>query len=81
MTNEGFILSNKNRQAVLLELAAGESDAHRIAKKHHLIPRAVDQAVDDLQGEGLVATEGDGLALTEEGVRLAGGLKKTEHLG
>jgi len=35
--DEGFILSNKYRRSIFDELASGETDINRIAKKHRII--------------------------------------------
>lgn len=80
MTNEGFILENKNRKAVFQELASGETDPERIAKKHHLIERVVDQVLEDLVGEDLVTQGADGYELTDEGESLARELKNQERI-
>lgn len=80
MTNEGFILENKNRKAVFQELASGETDPERIAKKHHLIERVVDQVLDDLVDEELVEQDGGGYELTDEGESLARELKNQEQI-
>lgn len=80
MTNEGFILENKNRKAVFQELASGETDAERIAKKHHLIERVVEQVLEDLVDEELAEQGGDGYELTDEGESLARELKNQERI-
>lgn len=80
MTNEGFILENKNRKAVFQELASGETDPERIAKKHHLIERVVDQVLDDLVEEELAEEDGGGYELTDEGESLARELKNQEQI-
>lgn len=71
--NDAFIESDKFRKAVFTEIVAGESDPERIAKKHHLIQRAVDRAVEDLEGHELIETsdDGDGYVLTDKGERYA----------
>jgi predicted transcriptional regulator len=81
MTSEGFILENKNRKAVFQELASGETDPERIAKKHHLIERVVDQVLEDLAGEDLITgDDAEGYELTDEGESLARELKNQERL-
>ena len=45
--NEGFILSNKYRRAIFDELAAGETNIQRIAKKHRIIQTVAQRVVDD----------------------------------
>lgn len=69
--NDAFIESDKFRKAVFTEIVAGESDPERIAKKHHLIQRAVDRAVDDLVGHDLIEETDDGYVLTDKGDRYA----------
>jgi len=41
--DEGYILSNKYRRAIFDELASGESDIRRIAKKHRIVSSIVDK--------------------------------------
>lgn len=65
--NDAFVESDKFRKAVFTEIAAGESDPERIAKKHHLIQPAVDRAVDDLQERELIEETDDGYELTDKG--------------
>lgn len=69
--NDAFIESDKFRKAVFTEISAGESDPERIAKKHHLIKRAVDRAVGDLEEHDLIEDGGDGYELTDKGERYA----------
>lgn len=76
--NDAFVESDKFRRAVFTEIAAGESDPERIAKKHHLIDRAVDRAVDDLVDHGLIEAGDDGYQLTEEGERYAEDRKRRD---
>ncbi len=78
--NEGFILSNKIRKAVFIEVASGEKRAERIAKKQHLIERAVKSAVEELKEHGIIEEGEDGLKLTEEGVKLYAKMKGKEEL-
>lgn len=69
--NDAFVESDKFRKAVFTEMAAGESDPERIAKKHHLIQPAVNRAVDDLEDHGLIEETDDGYELTDKGERYA----------
>ncbi|HVL47844.1 MAG TPA: hypothetical protein VM889_04750 [Candidatus Thermoplasmatota archaeon] len=78
--NEGFVVSDKNRRAVFVELVAGETDIDRIVKKHRLIRRAAERALEDLRGEGIVAKNGAALKLTAEGEKLAVDLKRKDLL-
>ncbi len=77
--NDAFVESDKFRKAVFTEIAAGESDPSRIAKKHHLIERAVDRAVEDLVDHDLIEADGeDGYRLTDEGERYAEDRKRRD---
>lgn len=69
MAEDAFVESHKFRRVVWQELVAGESDPERIAKKQHLVDRAVESALDDLEEHGLVEETDDGYELTEEGER------------
>lgn len=77
---EGFILSNKHRKAVFQEIAAGETSARTIAKKHRLHPAMVENAVSDLRQENLITGDSDSLALTEQGKKAFAGLKSSDAL-
>ncbi len=77
--NDAFVESDKFRKAVFTEIAAGESDPERIAKKHHLIQRAVERAVDDLVDHDLIEEAGDdGYQLTDEGEKYAEDRKRRD---
>lgn len=66
--HDAFIESDKFRRAVFAELAAGETEIARIAKKHHIVARAADRAAEDLAKHGLAKKMKDGhYELTEEG--------------
>lgn len=65
--NDAFVESDKFRRAVFTEIAAGESDPDRIAKKHHLVKPAVKRAVQDLVDHELIEETDDGLQLTDQG--------------
>jgi Mn-dependent DtxR family transcriptional regulator len=79
MAKDGFVESHKFRRVVWQELVNGESDPERIAKKQHLVQRAVDKALDDLEEEGLVTSEEDGYELTDEGEAYEADRKKRER--
>ncbi|RLF35493.1 MAG: hypothetical protein DRN08_02950 [Thermoplasmata archaeon] len=68
--DEGFILSNKYRKAVLYELASGEYDIGRIAKKHHIIPMIVRRVVDEFVEGGVLEKNGSRYILTRKGEKL-----------
>jgi len=74
---EGFILSNKFRKAVFLEVAAGGKYVNEIAKKHHLFPKMVENAVADLKGNGIIKDDG-GLELTDTGKKIFTKLKGSD---
>jgi predicted transcriptional regulator len=69
--DEGFILSNKFRRAIFDELASGETDINRIAKKHRMIHRVVTRVADDFIKGGILEEKSGRYALTEEGEKLA----------
>jgi len=73
---EGFILSNKFRKAVFLEVASGARRINEIAKKHHLFPKMVENAVADLKENGIIADGSDGLELTDMGKKIFTRLKE-----
>lgn len=77
---EGFILANKHRKAVFQEIAAGETSAKSIAKKHRLHPTMVDHAIDDLKQEKLITGESTRLVLTEQGKKVFADLKSSDAL-
>ena len=74
--DEGFILSNKFRRAVFDELASGETDVERIAKKHHLVRRVVERVIDEFITGDLLEKKGHRYALTEKGQKLVATLGK-----
>jgi len=78
--NEGFILSNKIRKAVFIEIASGEKRLERIAKKQHLIERAVKNAAEELKEQGIIEEGEDGYKLTDEGIKLYARMKGREEL-
>lgn len=69
-TTEGFILANKFRKAVFVEVAAGEDSPKVIAKKHHLVPQMVANAVGDLKDKDILAEDDGTLTLTEHGEKV-----------
>jgi len=68
--DEGFILSNKYRRAIFDELAAGETNIQRIAKKHRIIQIAAQRVVDDFLEGGIVEKQGNNYVFTKEGQKL-----------
>lgn len=75
----GFVAASPHRRAVLTEVAAGERDAARIARKHRLVPRIVESALEELAGAGLVARGAEGCVLTPEGERTVRELRSQER--
>ena len=76
MGTEGFVVAHKTRFAVFTEIAAGESQAERIAKKHRLVEPAVRMALKELVEHGVLVQRDGGYALTPEGERVAGEIRK-----
>jgi predicted transcriptional regulator len=68
--DEGFIFSNKYRRAIFNELAAGETDIRRIAKKHHIIPMIAERVVNDFIANGIIKKQGKVYKFTEKGEKL-----------
>jgi len=69
--DEGYILSNKYRRAIFDELASGESDIKRIAKKHRIVSSVVDKVIDDFVRGGVLFKKDNKYVFTEEGEKLA----------
>jgi len=69
--DEGFILSNKFRRAIFDELASGETDIDRIAKKHHIIRNVARRVADDFISGGILEKKGNKYLLTKDGEKLA----------
>lgn len=72
---EGFILSNKFRKAVFLEISSGEKSLDRIAKKHHLLHQMVERVAQEMLDKGLIKEKDGAFTLTEEGEKIFGKLK------
>lgn len=68
--DEGFILANKFRRVIFDELAAGETNLPRIAKKNHIIPRIAQRIIDEFVCGGIVEKKGNTYVFTEEGKKL-----------
>jgi predicted transcriptional regulator len=73
--DEGFILSNKFRRAVFVELVSGETDIERIAKKHHIIRNVAIRIADDFIREEIIEKKGNRYFLTNDGEKLAANIK------
>ncbi len=76
--HESFVVGNKIRLAVFVEVLSGESGIERIVKKHRLIPQAAERAADELAEQGIVSRSEGKLALTDVGTKLAHELKRNE---
>jgi predicted transcriptional regulator len=68
--DEGFILANKFRRVIFDELAAGENDIKRIAKKNRMIPRVAQRIIDEFITGGIVEKKGNRYMFTDEGKKL-----------
>jgi predicted transcriptional regulator len=68
--DEGFILSNRFRRAIFDELAAGETDIKRIAKKHHIVVLVAQRVIDEFVKGGIVEKKGNAYVFTDEGKKL-----------
>ena len=68
--DEGFILSNKYRRAIFNELATGEKNINRIAKKHRIIPKIAQRVLDDFIKGGIIEKTGNTYKFTKKGERL-----------
>jgi len=68
--DEGFILANKFRRVIFDELAAGENDINRIAKKNRMIPRVAQRIIDEFITGGIVEKKGNRYMFTDEGKKL-----------
>jgi predicted transcriptional regulator len=69
--DEGFILSNKFRMAIFDEIASGETNIERIAKKHHIVLLVAKKVVNDFISGGILEKKGNKYILTQEGEKLA----------
>ena len=72
---EGFILSNKFRKAVFLEISSGENSLERIAKKHHLLPQMVEKVAQEMMDKGIIEEKDGKFKFTEEGEKIFAKLK------
>ena len=68
--DEGFILANKFRRVIFDELASGETDIRRIAKKNRIIPRVAQRVIDEFVTGGIVEKKGNWYVFTDEGKKL-----------
>jgi len=68
--DEGYILSNKYRWAIFREIASGEKNIQRIAKKHHIIPIIAQRVITDFLENDIIKQNGNSYVFTDEGKRL-----------
>ena len=68
--DEGYILSNKYRRAIFDELASGETNILRIAKKQRIIQTVAQRVIDDFIEDGIVEQKGNHYVFTKEGEKL-----------
>ena len=68
--DEGYILSNKFRRAIFNELASGETNIDRIAKKHRIIQTIAKRTIEDFISNGIVEKQGSKYVFTKEGEKL-----------
>jgi predicted transcriptional regulator len=76
----GFIVSDKTRRALFVELAAGETAFDRIVKKHRLLKPAATRALADLEDRGLVEAADGAVSLTALGEDASRELKRQDVL-
>jgi len=69
--DEGFILSNKYRRSIFDELASGETNINRIAKKHRIIIQVVERVTNDFIKGDILEKKGNRYILTDKGEKLA----------
>ena len=67
---EGFILSNKYRRAIFDELASGETNIYRIAKKHRIFKTIAERVINDFLEGGIVEKKNNQYIFTKEGQKL-----------
>ena len=79
-TTEGFILANKFRKAVFVEVATGEHTPKMIAKKHHLVPQMMDSVIEGLKEKGVLAEKDGSLMLTELGKKVYADMRSQDVL-
>ncbi len=69
--DEGYIISNKFRRAIFNELASGETNVDRIAKKHRIITTIAKRTIEDFVKNGIVEKKNNKYVFTKEGEKLA----------
>lgn len=79
--DEGFVVSDKTRKIILLEVVSGEEDLDRITKKRHLIPRMAERALSELIEGGYLEKRGGKVILTKMGEKAAEIIERNEKGG
>jgi len=74
--DEGYILSNKFRRAVLEGFACGETDIKIISKKHRIIPRVAQKIQREFIENDIITKENNRYVLTKKGEKIAEYLKE-----
>ncbi len=69
--DEGYIYSNKFRRAIFDEVASGETNINRIAKKHRIILTVAKKVAEDLVINNYLDKQEGGYNLSKEGEKLA----------
>jgi predicted transcriptional regulator len=77
---EGFVISNKLRKAVFIEIATGENSIERITKKHHLLKKLVENAIADLTQGELVNKKNGEYGLTDHGKKIFAKIKSSDAI-
>lgn len=77
---EGFVISNKIRKAVFIEIASGEHSIDKIAKKHHLLPTLVEHAVTEIMEGKLIEKHNGKYRLTDYGQKILIKIKSHETI-
>ena len=73
--DEGYILSNKFRRAIFDELASGETNIERIAKKHRIIRTVAKRIADEFIDGGILERKGNRYVFTKEGEKLVASIR------
>ena len=68
--DEGYILSNKYRKAIIDEISSGEIDILRISKKHHIIPVITKRIVNEFIEGGILEKRQNKIFLTNKGQKI-----------
>ncbi|MBN2603198.1 MAG: hypothetical protein JXA91_03590 [Candidatus Thermoplasmatota archaeon] len=69
--DEGYIYSNKFRKIIFDEVASGEINIKRIAKKHHIILTVAKKVAEELVTSNYLDKQGEDYNLSKDGEKLA----------